>query len=256
MRLSELLNKAPDKNIYQVENFLGFKRYAWGRTRNIKVGIVFRNYYCEACRDYRSFQSKGSLSCLIVNESTVSIDIALRCPGCDAGREAWFLLRTTDSLYAPSPHMRLKRYAEMKVHSIGDTPMVRDEVQFLLAQAQVAYNAGLGAGAMVYLRKAYEIITTNAAQAIDVSTTTVKGRRKPFKKLLQEVDDHSEILPREYSENRYTLFSELSDVLHGSSNESDALDKYDPCRKLILGIVKNIRSREEFNTAKHELGWS
>jgi hypothetical protein len=108
---------------------------------------------------------------------------------------------------------------------------------------------------MIYLRKIFELITMQTAEAMGVSTQRENGKRKDFRSLLQEVDSQSRIIPVEFSENGYTLFSELSEVIHGDSDETGALAKYDPCRRLVLGIVSNIRNRDELARAIESLGW-
>ena len=62
-------------------------------------------------------------------------------------------------------------------------------------------------------------------------------------------------LPKEFSEDRYKLYQELSGVIHGDLKEEEGLEKYVPLRRLIIGIIENIRNREEFHDAKIALGW-
>lgn len=42
----------------------------------------------------------------------------------------------------------------------------------------------------------------------------------------------------------YTLFGELSDVVHGKSNEETSLKKYDALRRLVVGILDNVKNNE------------
>ncbi len=109
---------------------------------------------------------------------------------------------------------------------------------------------------MIYLRKIFEMTTSQAAEAVGIATVRSNGRRKSFRSLLEEVDADSHIIPSEFSSNGYKLFSELSEVIHGDSNEAEALNKYPPCRKLVLGIVNNIRNNQEMAQAIASLGWN
>ena len=109
---------------------------------------------------------------------------------------------------------------------------------------------------MIYLRKAFEIVTSQAAAAIDIPTKYANGKRKTFRDLLEEVDAQSHIVPAEFSSNGYTLFSELSEVIHGDADELEALTKYEPCRQLVYGIVTNIRNNQEMAAAIDSLGWN
>ena len=107
----------------------------------------------------------------------------------------------------------------------------------------------------MYLRKVFEMTTMQAAELLDVQTRYPNKKRKPFRNLLQEVNELSQIIPREFSNDGYRLFSELSEVIHGDSDEVEALDKYMPCRRLLMGIIDNIRNAQELEEAKATLGW-
>lgn len=255
MRLSEVLNAAPDTAAAQVENFLGYRKIAWGKQKPITVGRVVRNHFCLSCGDIRSFVSSETLSCLVSGDSTLSIDVALRCSGCESGAEAWFLLGCDDDLYAQAPEIYLQRFTENRRDIAGGQGFQVEQIDDLFERAQIAFDDSLGAGAMVYLRKIFEAVTSQAADAIGLSTRRSNGKRKDFRSLLAEVDATSQIIPSEFSNDGYTLFGELSEVIHGDSDELRALEKYEPCRRLILGIVNNIRNREEFAAAITSLGW-
>lgn len=255
MRLSEVLNAAPDTTSAQVENFLGYRKIAWGKHKLMTVGKVVRNHFCLSCGDIRSFVSSEVLSCLITAESAVSIDVALRCSGCESGAEAWFLMGCENDLYSQAPEVYLQRFTENRRDVAGSQGLVVEQIDDLLERAQIAFDDSLGAGAMVYLRKIFEVVTSQTANVAGLSTRRSNGKKKDFRTLLEEVDAASHIIPSEFSEDGYTLFSELSEVIHGESNELRALEKYDPCRRLILGIVNNIRNREELAEAITSLGW-
>ncbi|WP_156423098.1 hypothetical protein [Rhodococcus sp. KB6] len=255
MRLSELLNNAPDTTSAQVENFLGYRKIAWGKRKPISVGRVVRNHYCLSCGDTRSFVSGEALSCLISAESVLSIDVALRCSGCESGTEAWFLVGCGDDLYSQAPEVNLQRFTENRRDVAANQGLRVEQIDDLFERAQIAFDDSLGAGAMVYLRKIFEAVTSQAADAVGLSTRRSNGKRRDFRSLLAEVDATSHIIPSEFSEDGYTLFSELSEVIHGDSDELRALEKYDPCRRLILGIVNNVRNREELAEAITSLGW-
>jgi hypothetical protein len=256
MRLSEVLSKAPDTSKAQVEGFLGYRKVSWGQHRNIRVGKIIRNYFCLSCNEIRTFFSGDSLSCLVTGESSVSVDVALRCSACLAATEAWFLVRCDDDLFSQAPVVYLERYTENRRDMAGNGRLVTEQIDDLLERAQIAFDDHLGAGAMVYLRKIFETTTSQAADAIGIAILQRNGRRKNFRSLLEEVDTISHIIPSEFSHNGYKLFSELSEVIHGGSDEVEALRKYEPCRKLVLGIVNNIRNNQEMAQAVATLGWS
>jgi len=74
--------------------------------------------------------------------------------------------------------------------------------------------------------------------------------------LLQEVDRQCSIIPREFSENGYRLFGELSDVVHGEYNEDLALLKYESLHRLIVGVLDNVKNNNELMAAVGSLGWN
>ena len=74
--------------------------------------------------------------------------------------------------------------------------------------------------------------------------------------MLQEVDRQCAIIPREFSENGYRLFGELSDIVHGEYNEDLALSKYESLHRLIVGVLDNVKNNNELMTAVGLLGWN
>src|SRR4051812_10405864 len=159
MRLSDVLSNAPDTSTVQVESFLRTPKVRWGQHERIEVGKVFRNYFCRTCRADRTFESSDVLSCLITGEHTVSIDVGLRCVACDSEMEAWFLIRTEGDLLARSPSVRLERFTENRRDTAGRPGSQAGQIDDLFSRAQIAFEDGLGAGALVYLRKIFEIVT-------------------------------------------------------------------------------------------------
>ncbi len=255
MRLSDVLNNAPDTSTVQVEGFLGASKIRWGRHKSIEVGKVFRNYFCRKCKAERTFESSDTLSCLVTSDRTVSIDVGLRCVACNSSMEAWFLVRAQEGLFGPSPSVHLERFTENRRDTAGRPGTEARQIDDLFERAQIAFEGGLGAGSLIYLRKIFEMVTTEVADALAIATKTSQGRPKPFKGLLEEVDRTNRIVPEEFSKNGYRLFSELSDVIHGDANEAVALAKYEPCRQLVLGIVNNVKTTQAMRTAAAVLGW-
>jgi len=255
MRLSEVLNRAPDTAKAQVEGFLGSRRVSWGQHKVIEVGKVIRNYHCRSCNADRTFMSPDVLSCLVTGEHSVSIDVTLRCVACQSPMEAWFLVASEDDLFSSSPSVRLERFTENRRDTAGRAGAGTGQIDDLFERAQIAFEDHLGAGALIYLRKIFEMTTLRAAKAVGISDKQANGWRKTFKKLLEEVDATSHIIPTEFARDGYKLFSELSGVIHGDSDESDALIKFEPCRELVLGIVTNVRNNRSMAQAAASL-WS
>lgn len=256
MRLSDLLSRAPANEEAQVEGFLGANPMGWGRHKTIEVGRVALNFRCKACSDVRTFMSGDKLSCLVVGDRVVSIDACLKCPSCQAAVEAWFLVVSRDSLYERAPTVRLERYVENRRGLASRLGIGAGGFDDLLERSQVAYEAQLGAGSMVYLRKIFEVLTYEVAAVAQISVKGRKGGRKPFRDVLEEVDATHHIIPTAFSRDGYKLFSELSNIVHGGTSEDVALEKYQPCRSLVIGVIQNVVRNEEMKQAIDTLGWN
>ncbi|MGW5645947.1 hypothetical protein ACWEV3_00650 [Saccharopolyspora sp. NPDC003752] len=256
MRLGDLLSKAPAKEEAQVEGFLNGNGLAWGKHKTIDAGQVALNFMCKTCRDVRTFMSGKKLSCLGVGDRVLSIDACLKCPACQATVEAWFLVVSRDELYEQALTVRLERYVDNRRDLASRVGVGSDDFDDLLERAQLAYEEKLGAGSMVYLRKIFEAITKQVADITGIPTTGNNGGRKPFRNLLQEVDAQHHIIPPAFSSDGYKLFRELSEIVHGDSSEEKALQKYEPCRSLVIGIIQNVASDQEMQQAINALGWT
>jgi len=257
MQLSDLLSKAPAREELSVDRFLfGARRLSWGQHTTINVGQVALTFRCRACGVVRTFLSGAKLSCLVVGERLVSIDVTLKCTACVTTVEAWFLVASQDDFYSSAPKVRLDRYTENLRDRADRAESSTGPFSDLLARAQMAYELDLGAGAMIYLRKIFELITHEVAEIADVPIVTSRGKRRPFKDVLQDVNRKRNIIPLRFSGSGYKLFGELSDVIHGSSDEVVALAKYTPCRQLVLGVVDQVNRDNEYARAIEELGWA
>ncbi|MFI6396215.1 hypothetical protein [Nonomuraea sp. NPDC050540] len=256
MRLGDLLSKAPAREEAQVEGFLNGRGLSWGQHKTIDAGQVFLTFLCKTCGVVRTFASGKKLSCLGVGDRVVSIDACLKCAACGAIVEAWFLVVSRDELHGQAPIVRLERYVDNRRDRASRIGVGAGGFDDLLERAQLAYEENLGAGAMVYLRKIFEAITKQVADIAGIPTTGNNGGRKPFRNLLQEVDEQHHIIPTAFSSDGYKLFSELSEIVHGDSTEEMALQKYRPCRSLVIGIIRNVASDQEMKRAIKDLGWN
>lgn len=226
----------------------------------INAGRIALNFYCKKCEDSRTFMSPDRLHALIINENLISVDASLQCPVCKTEIQVWFLLDVKD-MFTEEPKVKIlkrteklsKNASELRENSFG---IYTD----LLEKAMRASREGFGAGAIIYLRKVFERVTSEVAKASNISTTYVNGngkeKRKTFKELLTEVDTKCAIVPIEFSNNRYKLFGKLSDVVHGEYDEEIALEKFSAFYRLVTGIIENVKSKEEFQSAQQALGLS
>jgi hypothetical protein len=255
MRLSDLLSKAPDVVSAQVEGFLSDRPLGWGKHKRIKVGKIFHNFHCRNCGEVRTFESGEELSCLGLGGEQISIDTTLRCMVCKASVEAWFLVSADDGISGRAPEVRIDRYAENLRECADRIGVVKGPFADLIRRAELAYESGLGAGSVIYLRKVFEMITFEVADIAGIAVLRPTGKRRPFFDVLKEVNEKRNIIPQRYSSDGYTLFGELSNVIHGDADEADALLKFRPCLQLVLGVVEEVKRDNEFARAIDELGW-
>ncbi|MEN8600289.1 hypothetical protein ABFC64_02500 [Microbacterium rhizosphaerae] len=164
-------------------------------------------------------------------------------------------MAAVDDFYSSAPLVRVERYTENLRDRADRVESTSGPFSDLLTRAQLAYELGLGAGSMIYLRKIFELVTHEVAEIAEVPIVSAKGKRRPFKDVLQEVNEKRNIIPLSFSGSGYKLFGELSDVIHGQSDEVVALAKYAPCRQLVLGVVDQVNKDNEFAKAIEELGW-
>lgn len=103
----------------------------------------------------------------------------------------------------------------------------------------------LGAGAIIYLRSVFEKITHEVGLSAGVEIRGKNGKILNFRDVLQRVDAECSIIPLIYAENGYDLFIKLSEIAHGNSDEMTALKEYEPLRRLVIGIIENVRRKNE-----------
>lgn len=257
MRLSDILSKAPSIEYEQIEGFLNGKGVGIGKSRKINVGKIALNYFCNNCKDQRTFYSNDELFCIGVNDRMISIDCVLKCLSCGALVEVWFLVESKNKITDQNPEVRIIKKNQKLSFGVSLSSSNYGDYTEYLEKAKRASIDGYGAGAIVYLRKIFENIIIKTAQAANpqIQVLTDKGKRKPFIQILTPVKNQCNIIPEEFSENGYKLFGELSDVVHGEYSEEDALEKFDAFYRLIIGVLDKIKNNTELMCAINRLGW-
>lgn len=255
MRLSDVLSKPPSKEYVQVDEFLKNKKGKVGQKVDLYIGNIALNYYCLTCDDIRTFYSKGSISCIFVNKKLISIDCVLIC-GCGEDVQVWFLVESDDDITSNAPRVRIIKKTERLSKMVLSKNTQYGEFTQMIEKANQAYRDNLGAGAIVYLRKIFEMITIKTADALGLEYKKYEGGNpKNFSELLKRVNEESEIIPKEFSSNGYKLFQELSAVVHGNFDEEMGVNKFEPLLRLVLGILDNVKNKKEFDDAMKSLGW-
>ena len=255
MRLSDILSKPPTMEFYQVYGFLTGRKCSVGQQIKLDVGQVALNFFCQDCEDFRTFYSEGKMMCLCVNKHVISIDCVLACKG-NPNVQVWFLVESQGDITASAPCVRIMKRTIKFPDTVRWNNGEYGKCSVLLSKARQAYEAGLGAGALVYLRKVFEAATVQAANAIGLEYQKYEGGNpKYFKQLLEKVDKQSSIIPQEFSSEGYQLYRDISEVVHGDLNEEIGLAKFEPMYRLVEGILNNIKRKEIFRKARETLGW-
>lgn len=267
MRLSSRLSDR-DKNHGEVESFIDSERYtsikedatdgivyiSSGDFIEIKIGTINLPFYSTICQDSNSFISPKKLHCLIINEKMISIDCQLKCTDydkenskcrqCNPDIQAWFLIEA-DDIFANNPNVHLVKQNFKLPENIKLPIEMDDKYSEWLAKAEIAYKERLGAGAIIYLRSAFEKITQEVGLSAGVTIKNDKDKFLNFREVLQRVDSECSIIPPIYAENGYELFSRLSEIAHGNSDEETALKEYDALKRLVFGIIENVRRKNK-----------
>ncbi|WP_370862890.1 hypothetical protein [Phascolarctobacterium faecium] len=227
------------------------------QTEKIKAGKIALNYFCRNCDIDITFVSDEELFCIGINERLVSIDCVLTCPRCGEVIPVWFLVESKSDIYSQAPDIRVLKRTERLTENVLLGRGKYDDFSELLEKADRAYRDELGAGAIVYLRKVLERITFQTAEAIDIETKNKNGKHRPFKEILVKVDKECSIIPKEFSENGYKLFSELSEIVHSNGDdELLGLKRYDALQRLVIGVLDNVKNNNEMMAAIGNLGWN
>lgn len=267
MRLSSRLSDR-DQNHGEVQWFIDSGRYtsvkeeatdkidyvSSGDFIEIQIGTINLPFYSTICQDTNSFISPKKLHCLIINEKMISIDCQLKCTDydtenpkcreCNPYVQAWFLIEA-DDIFANAPNINLVKQNFKLPENIKLPIEIEDKYSEWLAKAEIAHKERLGAGAIIYLRSAFEKITQEVGLNAGVTIKNKKDKFLNFREVLQRVDSECSIIPPIYAENGYDLFSKLSEIAHGDSDETTALEEYEPLRRLVIGIIENVKRKNE-----------
>ncbi len=266
MRLSSRLSDK-SKNHGEIESFIDWEKYtispeesedlqliSAGDFIEIQIGKITLPFYSTKCNDSVSFVSPQKLHCLIINDKMISIDCQLQCMDYDDSNQAckecnhciqaWFLVGA-DDIFAATPNVYLIKQNFKLPENIKLPVETEDKFVEWLAKAEIAHKERLGAGSVIYLRSILEQITIKVGNDAGVDIYQPNGRTKPFNQVLQAVDAQCSIIPTIYSDNGYKLFQKLSEIAHGNSDENTALKEYEPLRRLVVGVIENVRKNEE-----------
>ncbi len=256
MTLGDVLSKTPIDEYKQVEGFLLNKKGKIGQQEKLTNCNIALNYYCNNCDDIRTFCSVGNICCIFESKTLISIDGILSC-NCGTTVRVWFLVESRNDITLAAPEIRILKRTEKFSENVSLIDRGYGDFTEFLEKSKRAAREGFGAGSIVYLRKVFERIITQTAEAANppIETKKTNGKPKPFDQILNPVKEHCDIIPSEFAEDGYKLFGELSDVVHGDYDEEEALLKFDAFYRLVTGVLEKIKTNRELMAAIGTLGW-
>lgn len=195
-------------------------------------------------------------NCILEVEDAITIQ--LKCPTC--GSKVYFCF-AVESEACDNVEIGRKRYTSYKyrLEKIGEYPnqessRLQNISKYIsdfpsehncLVKAERAYYSGLGSGAIIYLRKAYEVMLYSVLDDNNVP------HPNQFRQALEMVDKAANIVPAELKDRAYGLFGEMSDIIHGEMEDSVGLDKYELLRDVFKMLLDNIlEKRKQAELAK------
>ena len=256
MRLGDYLSREHSAQYEQVEKFIEGRTPPLGQPKKINIGQIACNFYCKRCDDSRTFMSSDNIQMIRVTDSLISIDVRLACSACKESVAAWFLVDIDGDIASLAPKVRLLKRNVKYTDNVSPPKDKYGEYSELLTKANIAFREGLGAGAIIYLRKIFESVMYEVAEKNNIDLCTSNGRRLNFKVALDRVSHEIDFIPQEISAEGYKLFGELSNVVHGEFDEEEALTKYPALYRLVLRVLDKQIDREEIEIAKMALGWN
>lgn len=251
MRLSDVLSKPINSDFKQIETIVNKNVLEKGEMIKTTIGKIGLNYYCKNCKDMRTFNSESQAILNIINNKLAIVNSLLFCSICESWLNVSFLIEFQNEININSPNVKIK-----KIYEMPNGNYKSDAFNFLFNKADLAYNLDLGSGSIIYLRKIFELIVREIASINGISLLNKNDKRKTFKDLLNEVENKCKIIPIEFTENKYKLFSDLSNIIHGEFDEDLAIKKYPDFKRLIIGILDNIKNKKELSKSLTNLGWN
>lgn len=270
-RLSTILSNT-DKSFGEIQPFIDYEVYTNsendteegliyiknGAIIEIDIGRINLPFFSIKCQDTVNFKSEQILHCLIISNKMISIDCDLfcdnrndrnvRCQDCKSNIQSWFLIEA-DNIFSNSPKVNLVKKSHKLSEDIKLPIEIGDKYTEWLGKADIAYKERLGAGAAIYLRSVFEslVYQFGAEKSIERTFKNKWGKEqyKNFEMYTEEVDKICKIIPEQYSKNGYELFRKLSHIAHGNSDESTALMEYEALRRLVIGIIENVKKKNE-----------
>lgn len=248
MRLSEVMSKPITGDFLQVDGFMGKQKLAFGKHRKLDVGKVAIDFYCKHCHNTRNFCSGDELVCVGASDRLISIDCALKCSVCESTVQIWFLIEFDGEMHSQAPKVRIVNKYEKLSKDVLISKEQYGEFSELLEKSEIAFRAGLGAGAVVYLRTIFETIINQIgnSEQIDRNFIDKNGKKqyRTFEVYLKEIDSKCDVIPKEFRDDGYKLFRELSGVVHGVCEENVALEKFRAFHRLVTEILKKVKEKD------------
>jgi hypothetical protein len=184
-----------------------------------------------------------------LNEIKLCVDnlvvIKMSCPTCGTAYYVFFVIEHT---MKPVQNDINRSHGYFRIVKIGEYPnfeqnrllkFAKYKIKFpseynLIIKSFQAYQLKLGTGAIVYLRKAYEVFLFTILDESNIP------RPKYFKETLRLADEAKHIIPPELTDKAYGLFGEMSDIVHANVDDDIGLKKYEDLLTIFLLIFDKL----------------
>lgn len=278
MRLSTVLSEYQNNELREIESIIDKDEYYdpeediadetrtpvySGTILNLNIGTIVIHFFCNTHNDTVSYTNQPhGIHCLVINNKMISIDCILKCIECDACQDcektiqAWFLIEA-DNIFSDKPVVRIVKYNFKLPENIKFLYETSDCYSEWFAKAEYAYRERLGAGSVIYLRTIFENLTKSLGDKEGITEIYLpNGKMKPFEQILATVDKQCSIIPELYKKDGYNLFRKLSDIAHGKTDEQTALYYYPDLRRLVQGVVDNVKNKQKELSANQEIKYA
>ena len=194
-----------------------------------------------------------------------TVTIKLTCPTCERTVYICYAIEIEcfpiEIISGFSGNTRQELGSKICVIKIGEYPNQEESRLFVLDKykdmfikehkflvlAERAYYSQLGAGSVIYIRKAYESLL------YDILDKNSIPRPRTFSELLKTADGKANIVPTILKDKAYGLFGELSDIVHGDCDDDIGMTKYKDLRDVFCVILDNLLEQSRLESIAKNL---
>ena len=178
-----------------------------------------------------------------VTNRSVSIDCVLNARAATVTVPIWYLVESKDDISNAIVEVRILKRTEKLPKEVLLSYGKYGSYTELLDKADRAFRDGLGAGAVVYLRN-YGRITYQVAQSKGISIVGKTERKYRLRLRLIKWIGSAILFRKSFLVWAIHYLVELSDVVHGKSDEETSLKNMMRLEDFVVGILDNVKNNE------------